>query len=255
MKNIAIVTGASSGIGKTFALTLEKNIDVDEMWVIARNKDNLEKLSSEVSIPIKAISLDLGEEKSYSVFKELLEKEKPNIKILINASGYGKFEKSTNISFEESIGMIKLNNIALTSLCLLSIPYMKKGANIINIASVAAFQPVPYINIYSATKAYVLNFSRSLNAELKKDGIHVLAVCPFWTKTKFFDRAETKNNVVKKYVVMYEPIDVVNTAWKDLKKGKEISVYGVIAKLQKFLSKLLPHKLIMNIWLKQQKLK
>ena len=69
MKNIAIVTGASSGIGKTFALTLEKNIDVDEMWVIARNKDNLEKLSSEVSIPIKAISLDLGEEKSYSVFK------------------------------------------------------------------------------------------------------------------------------------------------------------------------------------------
>ncbi|MGN1378931.1 MAG: SDR family NAD(P)-dependent oxidoreductase [Bacilli bacterium] len=117
------------------------------------------------------------------------------------------------------------------------------------------FKPVPYINVYSATKAYVLNFSRSLNAELKKDGIHVLAVCPFWTKTKFFERAETKNNIVKKYVVMYDPTDVVSTAWKDLKKRKEVSVYGFIAKSQKFLSKILPHKLILNIWLNQQKLK
>ena len=255
MKNIAIVTGASSGIGKKFATTLTNNVNVDEIWVIARSLENLKKLSSEINIPIKPITLDLSDEKSYEKFKTILEDEKPNVKLLINASGYGKFEKSTKISLEDSLGMIKLNDIGLTAMCLITIPYMKKNSSIINIASVAAFQPVPYINIYSATKAYVLSFSRSLNAELKKDGIHVMAVCPFWTKTKFFDRAVSKNEVIKKYVVMYEPDDIVRTAWLDLKKKKDISIYGFVARSQRVISKILPNKLITSIWLNQQKLK
>lgn len=255
MKNIAIVTGASSGIGKKFATTLTDNVKVDEIWVIARSYENLEKLSIEIDVTIRPIALDLSNEKSYEKFKKILEDEKPNVKLLINASGYGKFEKSTKISLDDSIGMIKLNDIGLTAMCLMVIPYMKKDSNIINIASVAAFQPVPYINIYSATKAYVLSFSRSLNAELRNDGIHVMAVCPFWTKTKFFDRAVSKNEVIKKYVVMYEPDDIVRTAWLDLKKKKDISIYGFVAKSQRILSKLLPNKLIASIWLNQQKLK
>ena len=82
-----------------------------------------------------------------------------------------------------------------------------------------------------------------------------MAVCPFWTKTKFFDRAVSKNEVIKKYVVMYEPDDIVRTAWLDLKKKKDISIYGFVAKSQRILSKLLPNKLIASIWLNQQKLK
>ena len=255
MKNIAIVTGASSGMGKEFALSIPKNEKVDEIWVIARRKDKLEALKEDISIPLKVISLDLSDSNSFSKIDELLKKENPIIKLLINASGFGKFEKTTNISTDDNIGMIDLNIKALTSMCLTCIPYMKKNSRIINFASVAAFQPVPYINIYAATKAYVLSFSRSLNVELRKEGINVLAICPFWTKTEFFDRAVTNNKIVKKYVAMYNSKDVVEKAWKDLKKGKDISIYGYNANLQRIIGKLLPHRLIMNLWLKQQNIK
>ena len=237
MKNIAIITGASSGIGKEFLLNMPKNIEVDEIWAIAREKNFLEGLKEESNLNIRPFSLDLEKETSLMKIKDLLEEEKPNI------------------SLEDSVGMIKVNDMALTSLCLMAIPYMKNNSNIINIASVAAFQPVPYINVYAASKAYVLSFSRSLGKELSKEGIHVLTVCPFWTKTKFFDRAVEKNKVIKKYVVMYDPTDVVEKAYIDMQKKKSVSVYGFIANVQRVLCKLLPHNFVMSIWCKQQKLK
>ena len=253
MKKIAIVTGASSGMGKEFLKTIPDHTDVDEIWAISRDKKALEELQKEVTVRIIPLAFDLSEDKSISDIRKILEKEKPIIKLLINAAGYGKFEKTTQISYEDNIGMIKLNCEGLTGMCLISIPYMEKGSNIINFASVASFQPVPYINIYAASKAYVLSFSRSLNRELIKEGIHVMAICPYWTKTKFFDRAVTKNTIVKKYVAMYTPEDNVKKAWKDLKKEKDISQYGFIAKAQVKLCKILPHSLVMRIWEKQQK--
>ena len=96
---------------------------------------------------------------------------------------------------------------------------------------------------------------RSLGKELSKEGIHVLTVCPFWTKTKFFDRAVEKNKVIKKYVVMYDPTYVVKKAYIDMQKKKSVSVYGFIANVQRVLCKLLPHNFVMSIWCKQQKLK
>lgn len=254
MKNIVIVTGASSGMGKEFLLNIPSYFKYDEIWAIAREKNLLENLKDE-NDKVKTFSLDLEKESSLNKIKELLEEEKPNVKLLINAAGFGKFEKSTNISIEDSLGMIKVNDMALTYICLICLPYMKKGASIINIASMASFQPLPYINVYSATKAYVLSFSRGLNSELKSDGIHVLTVCPYWTKTRFFDRAVEKNKVIKKYVVMYDPKDIISKAYKDLENKKEVSVYGFIANAQKALCKILPHKLVMKIWKKDQKLK
>ena len=134
---------------------------------------------------------------------------------------------------------------------------MTKGANIVNIASVAAFQPIPYINVYAASKAYVLSFSRGLYMELKPEGIHVMAVCPFWTKTNFFNRAVDKNkeSVVKKYTAMYEPYMIVNRTWRDLKRKKDVSKYGFVARFQALLCKMLPHSFIMRYWMRQQKLK
>ena len=133
---------------------------------------------------------------------------------------------------------------------------MHRGARIINIASVAAFQPIPYINVYAATKAFVLYFSRALNRELKKRGITVTAVCPFWTKTEFFNRAVSAQSdaVVKKYTAMYRPEQIVTRAWRDAKRGKDVSKFGFVARAQAGLCKLLPHSLIMTIWQKQQKL-
>ena len=126
------------------------------------------------------------------------------------------------------------------------------------IASVAAFQPIPYIATYAASKAFVLSYGRALNKELRKsNGARCLCVCPFWTKTEFFNRSIDleKDAVVKKYVAMYMPEQIVNRAWKDAKKGKEVSMYGFTARAQTFLAKILPHSFVMNYWMNQQKLK
>ena len=258
MKNIAIVTGASSGIGKVFATTLSRHGEYDEVWAIARNAARLDALKEVVPFPVKPISLDLSDASFIEKMKEMLEEEKPNVKILINCSGYGKFEATEKVPIEDNLGMIDLNCRALTAMTLITLPYMEKGAEIVEIASVAGFQPIPYINIYGATKAYVLSFSRALNRELKGRGIRVLAVCPFWTKTAFFDRAIKKDEdaIVKKYVAMYEPEFIVEKAWRTLEKSKrDFVVPGFKAKMQVLAVKILPHSAVMSVWQSQQKLK
>ena len=257
MKQIAIITGASSGIGKRFAETVDTAGNFNEVWVIARSLERLEALKEAVPFPIRPIALDLSDKASYACLQALLEEEKPNIRLLVNCSGFGKFCATLDAPLDVNLNMIDLNCEAVAALCQLSIPYMEKGARIINIASVAAFQPIPYINVYGATKAFVLSYSRALNRELKSRGITVTAVCPFWTKTEFFNRAVAaeKEPVVKKYVAMYEPEQIVKRAWRDMKKGKDVSMYGFIARAQTLLTKMLPHKLVMSVWQSQQKLK
>ena len=256
MKNIAVITGASSGIGKKFAETLKDQGKFDEVWVIARRKERLEALKSLIPFPVKSIALDLSDKASFKTYETLLSIENPNIRLLINCSGYGKFCATMDASVEDNLNMMDLNCGAVLAMCQLSIPYMEKGAKIINIASVAALQPIPYINVYGATKSFVLSFSRALHRELKRDGISVMAVCPFWTKTDFFDRAidEDKERVVKKYIAMYTPEQIVSRAWSDLKKGKDVSMYGFKARGQALLVKLLPHSFVMSVWMKQQEL-
>lgn len=251
MKRIAIITGASSGMGKRFVQTLDEYGRFDEVWAVARRREALETLAC--PFPVRPVALDLAKAESIDEFGALLEKEKPQVGLLINAAGYGKFDAVTDIPLGDNLGMVDLNCRALTALTQLSVPYMAKGGQIINIASMAAFQPIPYIAVYGASKAFVLSYSRALNRELKD--IDVMAVCPFWTKTAFFERAVSENSVVKKYAVMYRPEDIVSRTWKDAKKRREVSVYGFTAKGQKLLVKLLPHRLVMRVWMKQQGLK
>ena len=253
MKKVAIITGASSGIGKCFAKTLDTYGEFDEVWLIARREERLKTLAEDLPYTARAIALDLSKEESWGKYKELLSDE-INVALLINCSGFGKFTAVVDSSVEENINMVDLNCKALLALCQITIPYMNKGGKIINIASVAAFQPIPYIGVYGATKAFVLSFSRALNRELKSKGITVTAVCPFWTKTEFFNRAVEEKKVVKKYIAMYEPEQIVKRAYRDAKRGKDVSKFGFIARGQVLLVKLLPHKIIMNIWLKQQDL-
>ncbi|MBQ4067400.1 MAG: SDR family NAD(P)-dependent oxidoreductase [Clostridia bacterium] len=219
MKKIAVVTGASGGIGRCFAKTLSCHGEYDEVWVIARSEAKLESLRSEIPYPLRVLSLDLSEDRAMGEYKAYLEAENPRVALLINCAGYGKFDAFEKLSYEENIGMIDLNCRALTALTYLSLPYMGEGSEIINIASVAAFQPIPYIGVYGASKAYVLSFSRALGREVDKRGIRVLAVCPFWTRTNFFDRAvnSEKQAVVKKYVAMYAPEYIVETTWRAMK--------------------------------------
>ena len=200
------------------------------------------------------IPLDLGKQESFAVYEKLLEEEQPNIMLLVNAAGFGIFDSVDDTSLTDLDGMIDLNCRGLVNMSKLSLPYMSEGAKMIQIASMAALQPIPYINVYGASKAFVLSFSRALNGELESRKIHCMAVCPYWTRTSFFDRADRGNNVVKKYIVMYEPENIVEQAWKDLARNKDVSIYGTIARGQAALCKILPHKLVMKIWKKQQDL-
>ena len=201
--------------------------------------------------------MDLSDRDSFKTYAALLEEEKPEVTTLILCSGFGKFDSVENVSLEDQLNMMDLNCGAVMAMSKITVPYMTKGSHIINIASVAAFQPIPYINVYGASKAFVLSFSRALNREVKKYGITVTAVCPFWTKTEFFDRAvdSGKDAVVKKYAAMYDPKDIVKRAWRDSKRGKDVSKFGFVARAQVLLVKILPHKLVMDIWMSQQKLK
>ena len=253
---IAIVTGASSGMGREFVLQLSDYVQVDEIWVIARREAALEKLKKEVSVPVRPVAMDLLDDDSFDSFEELLETEKPDIKLLVNAAGFGKVGSYDKISVRDDARMIDLNCKALVIMTRLCLPYMHSGSHILQLDSLSAFQPVPYITTYGATKAFVLSYSRAMNRELKKSGIRMMAMNPGWVKTEFFDHAFQTNegNEVKYFNVLWEAKDVVATGLKDLyKTKKDYSVHGFSVRMQVRLVKLLPHSMVMNTWLNQQK--
>ncbi len=252
---IAVITGASSGMGREFARRIEAEEKFDEIWVIARRKERLEELKNELKTPVRAIALDLTKEESIEELKNLLEAENPEIGVLVNASGYGKFGAFSDFTLEEQLGMIDLNCKALVSVTYIALPYLKSGSKVYQIDSLSSFQPVPYIGVYGATKAFVLSFTRAINAELRHTGIKMMAVCPGWVKTEFFDTAVVDKSVIVYYNKFFTSEQVVTRALRDMKKGKDVSVCGFSIRAQVLLTKLLPHRLVMKIWLKQQKKK
>ena len=159
--------------------------------------------------------------------------KKPEIQVLVNGAGFGVFGAFMDISLEEQMNIIDLNAKALTAISYLSVPYMPEGSHMINIASNSSWQPVPYINVYGSSKAYVLNFSRALNVELKSRNIHVMAVAPGWIKTEFFDHA-VKDDTIKYYDRFYTAKQVVDKSMKDfdlnnfISQLKELSEKGVV---------------------------
>ena len=251
---IAIVTGASSGMGREFVRQLSKYIQPDEIWAVARRSAALEALSSETAIPVRPIVMDLGKEESFRAFSALLEKETPEVKLLVNAAGFGRFGDFEAISLEDDLGMIDLNCKALVAMTRMVLPYMHRGSHILQLDSLSAFQPVPYITTYGATKAFVLSYTRSCNAELKPRGIRMMAMNPAWVKTEFFNHAFQTNNRVQYFNYVQEAKDVVAVGLKDLYKSKkDMSIPGFGVKLQVLGVKLLPHKLVMKTWMNQQK--
>ena len=252
---VAIVTGASSGMGKEFVLQLNQYVSVDEVWVIARRENALESLKEQSETPLKVIPLDLCKEESYEKYAAILEEEKPDVKLLVNAAGFGKFGSFDKVSLQDDCRMIDLNCKALVAMTRLTLPYMRAGSHILQLDSLSAFQPVPYITTYGATKAMVLSYSRAMSVELKSRGIRMMSMNPGWVKTEFFDHAfQTNDNEVQYFDRLYEAKDVVATGLRDLYRSrKQVSIHGLPVKLQVFMVKLVPHSLVMKIWLNQQK--
>ena len=252
--NIAVITGASTGMGREFLLELDKTYEYDEIWAIARSEDKLRRLDALTRAKVRPLAMDLTKEESFQTLEALLEQEQPRIALLLNCSGYGKFGAYDAISVEDDLGMIDLNVKALVHTSRLCLPYMGRGSKLLNLDSLSAFQSVPYLNTYASTKAFVLSYSRGLYAELKPKGIHVMAICPGWVQTPFFDRAKTKDtDAVTYFNIVFTPEQIVKTALKDLKKGKKLSIHHWRIRLQVLGVKLMPERLVTYIWLKQQK--
>ena len=248
---IAVITGASSGMGREFVYALDREEQFDEIWVIARREYRLEELKAKCRNPIRLLVWDLEKRESLYAYRELLEKERPEIDVLVNAAGFGLFGTFAEMDMDRQLDIIDLNSRALTGMCHLSIPYMKAGSRIWNMGSMSSWQPVPYINVYGASKAYVLSFSRALGKELEKQGIRVMAVCPGWITTEFFEHA-VHDDTIRYYNRFYPPEQVIAKALRDMKKGKAVSVLGFPERVQVQLVKHLPTSFIMNTWCRQQ---
>ena len=248
---IAVITGASAGIGREFVYAVDRQDSFDEIWVIARRKERLEELRGACKNPIRPISLDLSSIENVDESKALLEKEQPEIAMLVNAAGCGVFGPFAEKDLKKQLSSAQLNALSLTDMCHVSLPYMRAGSSIINMGSNSAWQPVPYQAVYGASKSYVPSFSRALGRELRSDGIHVMCVCPGWIKTEFQQVAHHDDYI--RYVDRwYGPDEVAAQAMEDLKKKKTVSILGHPVRRQVRLVKLLPVNLVMDIWCKQQ---
>lgn len=249
--NIAIITGASSGMGREFVRHIDRHFQLDEIWVIARREDRLLELKSECRTAVRPIPLDLLEDASLAAYRRMLEQLRPRVQLLVNAAGFGLFGTFTEMDLNAQLDSIRLNAGALTGMCHITIPHMPQGSAILNLASNSSWQPVPYINVYGASKAYVMSFSRALGVELKQRKIHVMAVAPGWIKTEFFDHA-VHDDTISYFDRFYTAEQVVVRAMKDLKKRRTVSILGFPVRLQVKAVKLLPTSLIMKIWCRQQ---
>lgn len=247
---IAVVTGASSGMGMEFARQIcTKCLGLDEIWLIARREERLKKLADQLSIPARVFKVDLTDDNTYEQFIKALEEEKPQVRIAVNCAGYGKTAPFTAISQEDTLGMIDLNCRGLTKMTYLLIPYMKPRSYLIQFASIAGILPQPNFAVYAASKAYVLSLSRALREELRPRGICVTAVCPGPVETEFFTVAEETGSTfsIKKYF-MAKKEKVVARALRDAIRGRDMSVYGVSMKLLRLAVKILPQSLVVYIY-------
>ncbi len=247
MKKIAIVTGASSGMGRDFIDEFIKENSTDEIWMIARREDRLKTISQKCPSKLRSLALDLTDMASFEKLESLLSKEKSQIQYLVNAAGAGRMGRIDSISYRDHAFVLDINVRALTCMTRVCLPYMARGSRIIQLCSGSAFLPQPKFASYAASKAYVLSFSRALRQEVKGQGITVTTVCPGPVKTEFFEAAGSEIAPAKKRFLV-ESKNVVQKSLKDAKAGKELSVYGISMKLVHLAGKILPINWILKIY-------
>lgn len=228
--NIAIITGASSGMGLEFAKRLDGLLKkTDEIWLLARRKDKLDELFAQLQAKTRAIAIDLTSEKELAQFAEVLAISNARITVLVNCAGTGKYGPFLELDKKTCMEMLHVNVFALTEMTRICLPYMRKGSRIIELASGAAFLPQADFAVYAASKAYVYSLGRALAKELQASGIHVTTVCPGPVDTPFLEHAYNSPacmNGLKK-LTMETSERVVETALRDSLRGKPVSVCGL----------------------------
>ena len=241
---IAIVTGATGDIGEEFVKSLLA--ETDQVWAVGRSENKLTSLKEKYGDKIVPVRVDLSDRDDIFSFCEKIESEKPEIRYLVNNAGVAKMKPVSDFTLEEISDMLDINDKAATLICRACIPYMVKGSYILNVASASAFQPNPYIALYSASKAYLLSFTRSLNVE--NENITCTAVCPGWVDTQMLPKQRDGKDI--RYPGMTPASKVVEIALKDCHKGKDVSVCSFYFRYMRFLSKVTPHSIAMKMWVK-----
>lgn len=251
MKKIAVVTGASSGMGRETTMLLADRFGgkLDEIWVIARRKEKLEAFIGQAPVKFRVFPMDITDRIELEKLKMALEEERPRVVFLVNAAGFGKIGKVGEIPLADEAGMVQLNCQALCAVTSIVLPYLRKGSRVIQYASSAAFLPQPEFAVYAATKAFVLSYSQALNMELRHKGICVTAVCPGPVDTEFFAVAETTGHLpAYKRLAMAKPEKVVKRALRDSLMGKTVSVYGLTMKALFVFSQVVPRSWLLAVW-------
>ena len=245
----AVITGASSGLGVEFALSIDKTRpEIEEIWLLARRKDRLEELAQKLNKKTRVLSLDITGDEDLKIYTDFLESEKPDVKLLINNAGFGRLGDFCELSAEDSRQMLRLNCEAVTVITRLTLPFMSEKSEIINTCSIAAFAPNARMAVYSSTKAYIMSFSRALRFELKPEKINVIAVCPGPMDTEFLPVA----GIAKGSSFTFDTLPRVNPrkmaegSLKASKKGKGVYTNRIFYKFYRILAKLLPHSLVVK---------
>lgn len=248
MKTIAIITGASSGLGKEFVKQIDLDNRLDEIWLCARRKERLEELANNLKHSTQIIEGDVTDPNWLKALAEKLASEQFQIHTLINSAGLGKSGAFSEIGLKENGYIVEVNVLALTQICSICLPYMMNQGRILNIASVAAFLPQANFAVYAASKAYVLSFSRALNQELMDEKITVTTVCPNPMETEFFLHSGQKNKSQSIKNMGLEDVEkVVRMALKKSEKHKDISLSSFISKAIRLVSRIFPHPFILKI--------
>lgn len=249
MKRIAIITGASSGIGEEFTRQVCAGYDFDEIWILARREDKLNALADNLNASknfkvVRPVVMDVAGKEGVDRLKAFIEAENEKlgkiesgieIGLLINNAGFGTYGPFAETSINRQMDMIELNCTTVTGICGIALPYLKSGSIIINTASLAAFLPLGNFAVYAATKSYVLSFSVALAAELRDKGIKVCALCPGSVSSEFANVAS--NGARKEVKGGFPPQKVVTQCLRRAFKGKTIALYRPKWRINAFLSR------------------
>lgn len=245
MNKVALVTGASSGLGVEFARQLSKR--GHRLVLAARRKERLEELASELG-DCRAVAIDLSISDAATRLMADIEANDEIVDLLVNNAGFGLIGSFAKLDPARLRQMIDLNVGTLTDLCRSVAPQMidRRSGAIINVASTAAFQPGPKMAVYFATKAFVLSLSEALHEELKPHRIHVTCLCPGPTRTEFGDVAGFGGNGLFDKVAMTSPA-VVEAGLKGLDQNKAVVVPGLVNKLTANSGRFAPRSVVRKI--------
>lgn len=239
---IAIITGASSGLGKEYSTQLSENFpEVEEVWLIARRKALLDELGVKLTIPAVSVPLDLTSDTDIGLLARKLEDEKPEVAVLVNCAGCGYLSNVADTAPELLARMTDLNMRAMTLVTRAVLPYMGAGSHIINVSSIASFCPNARMTVYSSTKAYVSSFSLGLREELRERKISVTAVCSGPMDTEFLDIGAIRGNSKMFRTLPYcNPKKVAAGSYKAAKADRAFHTPRAFFKFYRFVAKLTP---------------